>query len=71
MFAGTATCAQAYLGAISRSPEQRSSRVATMNAVSAVGYICGPGIGGALLVVGTMVRIHASRMFHHWKICSW
>lgn len=56
IFGGTITCAQAYVGAISHTPEERSSRITTMQAVQSIGYVCAPGIGGALCAVGAMVR---------------
>lgn len=59
LFAGTVTCAQAYVGAISKTPEERSSRMATMQAATSIGYVCGPGVGGALLLIGTMVWLPA------------
>jgi MFS family permease len=55
LFAGSATCTQAYIGSISKTPEERSSRVAALQAVSSVAYVCGPGLGGALHAIGTMV----------------
>jgi hypothetical protein len=69
VFASTVSVAQSYVGALSTTLEQRTQRVASLNAVMAVGYVCGPCIGGALHGIAAMVRPRTSGKAH--AVCRW
>ena len=56
LFASTSAVVMAYVGAISRTAQQRTERISFINAVIAASYIIGPTLGGLLHGISTMVR---------------